>query len=341
MLPAARDLDRGFWSRLARAIMRRPVRFLARRRRDPRRRRGARRLAEGDPRLDLRAPAGNDSVAGSSCCATASARARSRPTEIVIDTGQGAACARRSPRAPSRGSRTRRSTTRRRTSRRAAAHAPYVDATGRYARVYVVGRHEYGAEQSRQLVQRIRAPRARARASPRACASTSAARRRKASTTSRARTRGSRGSSPPRSLLTYLVLLRAFRSVLLPLKAVLLNVLSVAAVYGLLVVIFQWGVGADLLGLVQGRPDRRLDPDLPLRDALRPLDGLRGLPRHAHARGVGRDARQRARRRARPRAHRPDHHGRRAHHGRRVLAASSPAASPACRSSAPASRSRS
>ena len=39
---------------------------------------------------------------------------------------------------------------------------------------------------------------------------------------------------------------------LLPLKAVLLNVLSVAAVYGLLVVVFQWGVGADLLGLVKG-----------------------------------------------------------------------------------------
>ena len=52
-------------------------------------------------------------------------------------------------------------------------------------------------------------------------------------------------------VLTYLVLLRAFRSVLLPLKAVLLNVLSVAAVYGLLVVIFRWGVGADLLGLVK------------------------------------------------------------------------------------------
>ena len=35
----------------------------------------------------------------------------------------------------------------------------------------------------------------------------------------------SRGSSPPRSPLTYLVLARAFRSLLLPLKAVLLNLL--------------------------------------------------------------------------------------------------------------------
>ena len=50
-------------------------------------------------------------------------------------------------------------------------------------------------------------------------------------------------------VLTYLVLLRAFRSLVLPLKAVLLNVLTVAAVYGLLVVIFRWGAGAHLLGL--------------------------------------------------------------------------------------------
>ena len=49
--------------------------------------------------------------------------------------------------------------------------------------------------------------------------------------------------------LMYVVLLRAFRSVLLPLKAVLLNLLSVAAAYGLLVVIFRWDVGAGLLGL--------------------------------------------------------------------------------------------
>jgi RND superfamily putative drug exporter len=49
--------------------------------------------------------------------------------------------------------------------------------------------------------------------------------------------------------LTYVVLFFAFRSVLLPFKAVLLNVLSVAAVYGLLVIVFRWKVGADLLGL--------------------------------------------------------------------------------------------
>jgi RND superfamily putative drug exporter len=48
--------------------------------------------------------------------------------------------------------------------------------------------------------------------------------------------------------MTYVVLFRAFRSLLLPLKAVVMNLLSVAGAYGLLVLVFQHGVGADLLG---------------------------------------------------------------------------------------------
>jgi putative drug exporter of the RND superfamily len=42
-------------------------------------------------------------------------------------------------------------------------------------------------------------------------------------------------------VLSYLLLLRAFRSVILPIKAVLMNLLSVAATYGVLVLIFQHG----------------------------------------------------------------------------------------------------
>ena len=218
--------------------------------------------------------------------------------------------------------------------------APYVDPSGRYARVIVVGRHEYGDEAS----QALRAAAARDARPRRALpggrrASTPAARRRRASTTSPARTACSRGSCSARSCSRTSCCCARFRSLVLPLKAVLLNLLSVAAVYGLLVVIFRWGVGADLLGLYRVRPDRGLDPDLPVRDALRALDGLRGLPRHAHARVVGPRARQRARRRARARAHRAHRHRGGADHGRRVLRASSPAASPACRSSASASRS--
>ena len=47
---------------------------------------------------------------------------------------------------------------------------------------------------------------------------------------------------------SYLVLLVLLRSVLLPLKAVLVNLLSVGAAYGVLVVVFQWGWFDGLLG---------------------------------------------------------------------------------------------
>ncbi|HEX4188024.1 MAG TPA: MMPL family transporter [Solirubrobacteraceae bacterium] len=47
-------------------------------------------------------------------------------------------------------------------------------------------------------------------------------------------------------VITYFVLLRAFRSVILPLKAVLLNLLSVGAAYGVLVLVFQHGIGESL-----------------------------------------------------------------------------------------------
>jgi RND superfamily putative drug exporter len=47
-------------------------------------------------------------------------------------------------------------------------------------------------------------------------------------------------------IISYLVLLRAFRSVVLPLKAVVMNLLSVSATYGVLVLVFQKGIGQDL-----------------------------------------------------------------------------------------------
>ena len=47
---------------------------------------------------------------------------------------------------------------------------------------------------------------------------------------------------------TFLLLLLLFRSLLLPLKAILMNVLSVGAAYGVLVFVFQWGHFSNLLG---------------------------------------------------------------------------------------------
>ena len=48
--------------------------------------------------------------------------------------------------------------------------------------------------------------------------------------------------------LAFLLLLVSFRSVVIAGKAILLNLLSVGAAYGLLVAVFQWGVGDSLLG---------------------------------------------------------------------------------------------
>lgn len=51
-----------------------------------------------------------------------------------------------------------------------------------------------------------------------------------------------------------LLLLLVFRSVAVPLKAAAMNLLSIAAAYGALVMIFQWGWGAELLGLPHSVP---------------------------------------------------------------------------------------
>ena len=49
--------------------------------------------------------------------------------------------------------------------------------------------------------------------------------------------------------MSFLLLMVLFRSILVPLKAAVLNLLSVAAAYGVLVMVFQWGWAADLVGL--------------------------------------------------------------------------------------------
>jgi putative drug exporter of the RND superfamily len=48
-------------------------------------------------------------------------------------------------------------------------------------------------------------------------------------------------------LLTFVLLTRAFRSLLLPLKAVILNLVSLGAAFGIIVFIFQWGHGAEAI----------------------------------------------------------------------------------------------
>ncbi len=48
--------------------------------------------------------------------------------------------------------------------------------------------------------------------------------------------------------LAFLLMLVTFHSIVIPIKAILLNLLSVAAAYGILVAIFQHGIGQNLIG---------------------------------------------------------------------------------------------
>ena len=77
------------------------------------------------------------------------------------------------------------------------------------------------------------------------------------------------------AILTFLLLARAFRSLLLPLKAVVLNVISVAAAWGVITLV--WQNGPRLEPAVGDRRDAfrdRLDPVDGVRVPVRPLDGL-------------------------------------------------------------------
>lgn len=245
----AQDPDRGFWAALARTIMRRPVPLLVA---------GAALLAvAAAPVAYLQLTPGSISaIPQSTQSARGLALLRERigpgaitPIEVVIDAGAVAAA-----RAPALVAATERLVEA--AAREPEAYivatgpgAPYVDRSGRYRRVFVVGRHEFGDEAMQTLVRRLRGrlvPAARFPASARVYV----------------------GGAPAQGVdflarlygtfpwvvllvlaLTALMLACAFRSLLAPLVAVALNLLSVAAAYGLLVVVFRFGVGADTLGL--------------------------------------------------------------------------------------------
>ncbi|MBP6489114.1 MAG: MMPL family transporter, partial [Ilumatobacteraceae bacterium] len=55
-------------------------------------------------------------------------------------------------------------------------------------------------------------------------------------------------------IVSFLLLMIVFRSLLVPLKAVIMNLLSVGAAYGVIVAIFQWGWGKDLIGVGKAGP---------------------------------------------------------------------------------------
>jgi RND superfamily putative drug exporter len=55
-------------------------------------------------------------------------------------------------------------------------------------------------------------------------------------------------------VLSFILLMAVFRSVLVPLKAVIMNLLSIGAAYGLMVAVFQWGWLKDVFGVAKSGP---------------------------------------------------------------------------------------
>ncbi|MFN2467328.1 MAG: MMPL family transporter [Gaiellaceae bacterium] len=240
-----------FWAPLARAIMRRPAVFLAA---------GAALLvAAAVPVYALALTPGSiegiprhpQAIRGFDLLTEAVGPGLVSPTDVVVDAGRGGRVL-----DPATQTAIGELVGRLRADAETAAvfYEPggrSVDPTGRYAVVVHAGAHEYGEKPSQAFVERLRGEIIPAVAWPPG-------------------TRVLAGGAPPQGVdfldraygafpwlvlavlvLTYLLLLRAFRSLLLPLKAVLLNLLSVGASYGMLVVVFTWGVGEDLLGLYQ------------------------------------------------------------------------------------------
>ena len=248
---AGPDVEHGFWARLARNTMRRPLVFFAA---------GVALLVTAAiPVFALQLTPGSaqgipqtpQAVRGLNVLRDAVGPGALSPSQIVIDAGQGGRV--RSPQVQAAVQRLVRGVqsdpevafVQIGQSRR------YVDASGRYEQLIVAGKHEYGDVPAQRFVARLRGnliPDATFPAGVRVLA----------------------GGGPPQGVdflnrsygvfpwlvlavlvLTYLLLMRAFRSVILPLKAVLLNLLSVAAAYGMLVVFFRWGAGQQLAGLYQ------------------------------------------------------------------------------------------
>ena len=87
-------------------------------------------------------------------------------------------------------------------------------------------------------------------------------------------------------VLSVLLLMVVFRSIAVPLKAAVMNLLSIGAAYGVIVAVFQWGWLKGLFGVEETVPDRLVHADDAVRHPLRPVDGLRGVPAVPGAGGV-------------------------------------------------------
>jgi uncharacterized membrane protein YdfJ with MMPL/SSD domain len=243
----------GLWSRLARSIMRRPITYLVAT--------AAVLLALAIPATGLHVTGGdNRSTPPGTEAANGLLLLQSRigpgplaPNQIVVDTGRSGGAT-----APATVAAELRLVAELRSDRHVesatiqapalagaaiARQANLIDASGRTLQIRAAGRTDAGTQTAVDLVRRIRntyIPRAGFAAQDRVLLT----------------------GAPAFGLdfvdkaysafhwllavvlvITYFVLLRAFRSVVLPAKAVLMNFLSISATYGALVLVFQHGVG--------------------------------------------------------------------------------------------------
>lgn len=124
----------------------------------------------------------------------------------------------------------------------------YVDPTGQYQRIFIMGIHEFGSEESQDFIQRLRdeyIPESDLSKVADIYVGGAAA-------------QGVDflgvvyGTFPfifiAALAIAYFLLIRSFRSLILPLVAVLLDLLSLAATYGLLVAVFRFGFLSPILG---------------------------------------------------------------------------------------------
>jgi RND superfamily putative drug exporter len=237
------DPVNGFWPRLARWIMRRPVAVAS----------GtvAALVLAALPLLALDLTPGSNTgvpqdiqaVKGLNVLSAAVGDGAISPTDIVIDTKRAGGGS--DPRVLAAVGRL---TSGLQADREVAAvvdgkSVGFTDPTRRYLHVQAIGRHDYGMPESQTFVDRLRGDIIPAAAFPEGVDVLA-------------------GGGPPGGvdfldmtysafpwlvlavlLLTYLLLVRAFRSLLLPLKAIVMNLLSIGAAYGLLVLAFKFGWG--------------------------------------------------------------------------------------------------
>ena len=82
--------------------------------------------------------------------------------------------------------------------------------------------------------------------------------------------------------VSFILLLIVFRSIVIPIKAIIMNLLSVGTAYGLMVLVFQKGVGADIFGFQKIDTIEAWLPPGALRHPVRAVDGLPCLHAQPH-----------------------------------------------------------